>query len=718
MAGSDTITVVGADAANLGVVAGDGDDVIVASGSGGAFIDVGGEADNDDISLSGTDAAALFARGDDGNDTLTGIASGDASINLEGGADADSISLQGIDNAELTGIGSGGEDNFLVTSTGTRDTRLSGDDLFGNNGNDAFVVHLGALTGGVFIDGYEETDSLEIFGTAANETITKTADTITCDAPVEQVIFYASIETVTINAGAGDDTIIDPGENAFLFGDDGNDTIIVDATTGNGVFVDGGDNSDTIIAVLGSLDGPVTVLDSGTTGSDTLVVQGTDGDDEIAVSATGVASGGQSIILATTLAALAIDAGAGNDAITVSDLGGNAGSLSLDGGAGADSFELDNVGASVDSLAIDGGDDADQLTVQGELPADTTIVNVVESAPPAATVLGPTSAIRQQPTTFFIDATDASPSDNAAGFEYSINWGDGSPIQIIPATAGNGAGVSVEHAFATAGSFMLSVTAKDQGGETSPPATHNIAISVAAVIGNNLVVGGTSGDDVIHFAAASGGNIKAYVNGAWLGPYTASGRAIAYGGAGNDLLSVGTLANRNGWLFGGSGIDLLNGGPGDDVLDGGPGLDLISGGLGRDLIIGGDGSDSLFGNADEDIIVAGTTAYDGDEVALAQIMAEWTSTRSFDQRTRNLEATGSGSSWSNRANGNTFLIAQPGGSHAVTVFDDDECDLLMGGLDRDWFFANLTGPGNLDLIADLTLRDLTDDLVLVDSLDQ
>jgi hypothetical protein len=39
-------------------------------------------------------------------------------------------------------------------------------------------------------------------------------------------------------------------------------------------------------------------------------------------------------------------------------------------------------------------------------------------------------------------------------------------------------------------------------------------------------------------------------------------------------------------------------------------------------------------------------------------------------------------------------------------------------LDRDWFFANLTGAGDHDLIADLTWRDLADDLVLVDSLDQ
>jgi hypothetical protein len=42
----------------------------------------------------------------------------------------------------------------------------------------------------------------------------------------------------------------------------------------------------------------------------------------------------------------------------------------------------------------------------------------------------------------------------------------------------------------------------------------------------------------------------------------------------------------------------------------------------------------------------------------------------------------------------------------------------VGGADRDWFFANYTGPGVRDLIADLTWRDLAEDLVLVESLDQ
>ncbi len=154
--------------------------------------------------------------------------------------------------------------------------------------------------------------------------------------------------------------------------------------------------------------------------------------------------------------------------------------------------------------------------------------------------------------------------------------------------------MSVEHEFASAGAYVISAMAIDQGEAVSAPANANISIAIAAVMGNDLVVGGTDGNDIIHFAAASGGKIKAYVNGDWLGPFTASGRVIAYGGAGNDLLSVGVLANRDGWLFGGAGNDLLNGGPGNDVLVGGDGNDLASGGFGRDLIIGGDDEDACW----------------------------------------------------------------------------------------------------------------------------
>ncbi|HKB37189.1 MAG TPA: hypothetical protein VKD72_12105 [Gemmataceae bacterium] len=82
----------------------------------------------------------------------------------------------------------------------------------------------------------------------------------------------------------------------------------------------------------------------------------------------------------------------------------------------------------------------------------------------------------------------------------------------------------------------------------------------------------------------------------------------------------------------GDGNDRLKGGNGDNVLVGGDGDDLLAGG-GRDLLVGGTGADRILGNAEDAILIAGTTPYDGNESGLAAIMAEWTrADRNFQQR--------------------------------------------------------------------------------------
>ena len=57
--------------------------------------------------------------------------------------------------------------------------------------------------------------------------------------------------------------------------------------------------------------------------------------------------------------------------------------------------------------------------------------------------------------------------DQAAGFTYTINWGDGTPVQSIAATPGNGHGLAVAHTFADAGTYTLHVTATDRHGDQS-----------------------------------------------------------------------------------------------------------------------------------------------------------------------------------------------------------------------------------------------------------
>src|SRR5262249_35626011 len=73
--------------------------------------------------------------------------------------------------------------------------------------------------------------------------------------------------------------------------------------------------------------------------------------------------------------------------------------------------------------------------------------------------------------------------DQAAGFAYSVNWGDGSPVESVAATAGNGSGVSLSHAFTTAGTYTVTLSATDKDGGT---ASLTRTVEVLAMTSANL----------------------------------------------------------------------------------------------------------------------------------------------------------------------------------------------------------------------------------------
>jgi len=171
------------------------------------------------------------------------------------------------------------------------------------------------------------------------------------------------------------------------------------------------------------------------------------------------------------------------------------------------------------------------------------------------------------------------------------------------------------------------------------------------------------------------------------------GNDLAVGQAGNDLLfgddGNDTLlgADGNDKLRGGNGNDQLGGGAGHDLLLGESGDDALAGGDGRDVLIGGLNADTLDGGADDDILVAGTTSFDADDAALNQILAEWTSLRSYQSRVKNLQGIGNGNpEFGNRLNGTVFL-KKHGNKHdgVATVFDDVDLDELTGSSGDDWF---------------------------------
>ena len=110
-----------------------------------------------------------------------------------------------------------------------------------------------------------------------------------------------------------------------------------------------------------------------------------------------------------------------------------------------------------------------------------------------------------------------------------------------------------------------------------------------------LVVAGTNGNDNISFILATGGMVKVNMNGQVLpGPIAVTGRIVAMGQAGNDVITVGSNITLPAFLYSGTGTDQLSGGGGNNVLVGGGGADTLIGGAARNILISGSGASKLY----------------------------------------------------------------------------------------------------------------------------
>jgi Ca2+-binding RTX toxin-like protein len=175
--------------------------------------------------------------------------------------------------------------------------------------------------------------------------------------------------------------------------------------------------------------------------------------------------------------------------------------------------------------------------------------------------------------------------------------------------------------------------------------------------GNDVISGGAGNDTLFGEAGndvLSGG----------------AGDDLLLGGAGNDRLDGGTGNDR---LYGQAGNDKLIGGTGNNILVGGDGSDSIFARSGLNILIGGNGADKIVGNSGDDILIAGSTSYDENDVALQAILAEWTSSNTYETRVSNIRNGGG-------ANG-PFVFS------TATVFNDGSLDNLFGKGGRDWFWA-------------------------------
>lgn len=333
-----------------------------------------GQDGNDTIALDETNgalpAASLF--GGIGNDTLTG------------GSGADQ--LFGQDDDDIL-FGKGGADMLFGGNGNDTLTGGAGDDqVFGEAGNDLMIWNPGDGTD--LFEGGADVDTAEVNGGNGSEVFTITANgtRVRFDrvSPAPFSLDIGTTENLVLHANGGDDTItagnglatlisltLDGGAgNDTITGGDGDDLIL--GGTGNDIVTGGrgndtallGDDDDTFIWNPG--DGSDTV--EGQAGSDTLEFNGANVSEQIAISANGsrirfTRDVGNIVMDVNGVENINFHARGGSDTITVNDLTGTdvkqvTIDLSATGNGGAGD-------GAADTVIVNGTGTADHITITG-----------------------------------------------------------------------------------------------------------------------------------------------------------------------------------------------------------------------------------------------------------------------------------------------------------------------------------------------------------------
>jgi len=550
--------------------------------------------------------------GGDGNDSVTG---GSGADTLSG--DAGNDILLGKGGADIL---DGGDGNDTLTGG-------DGDDqMFGGLGDDRMIWNPGDDTD--LAEGGDGIDTVEVNGGNGAEvfTITANGERVRFDRvdPAPFAIDIGTSENLVLNANGGDDTVSVTGNVAALIkitvdGGAGNDTL----RGGNGVdlllggdgndFIDGNQGND--VALLGAGD-DVFQWDPGD-GSDT--VEGQDGIDSLLFNGSnineniGIFANGGRALFTRDIAAIAMDL---NDVETI-----NFRAL-----GGADTINIGSlVGTDVSQVVIDlaasggGGDgQVDSVIVNATAAAD--IVTVANDGTGGAMVSGLgtiTSVTHQEATDRLVVnggvGNDIVSADQlTAAIALVLDGGDGND-ELTGSTGGDtiGGGAGNDILLGKGGADILN------GGDGNDVLTGGD--------GDDQLFGGAGDDRMIWNPGddtdlAEGGDGIDTVevnggNGAEVFAITANGERVRFDRVDPApfAIDIGTSENL-----------VLNANGGDDTvsvtgnvaalisitIDGGAGNDTLRGGNGVDLLLGGDGNDFIDGNQGNDVALLGA----GDDV--------------------------------------------------------------------------------------------------------
>jgi Ca2+-binding RTX toxin-like protein len=640
------------------------------------LIQVFGQGGDDTISLNEANgvlpAAQLF--GEKGNDTLIG---GSGNDQLFGGTGNDTL------------LGKGGNDLLFGGSGNDTLTGGDGDDqMFGQSGDDRMIWNPGDDSD--LMEGGDGTDTAEVNGGNGAETFTITAngtrvrfDRVT---PAPFFLDIGTTENLVLNMNGGDDVFtagnglanliqltVDGGAgNDTITGGDGNDTLI--GGDGNDV-INGGRGNDT--AQLGTGDdtfvwnpGDGSDVVEGGAGTDTLQFNGANIAEKIDISANG-----SRVRFTRDVANITMDLNSvehinfvalgGADNITVGDLTGTgvtqvaidlagvrgsgvgdgaADSVTVNGTAGNDTINVTGAGTSVtvsglaEQVNIDGADAVgDVLTISAGAGND----NINAAALPAA-IIGLTidggagndtiTGSQGNDTLIggdgndFVNGGRGNDTASLGNGDDTFVWNPGDGSDVVDGGGGtdtlqfNGANIAEKIDITANGGRALFT--RDVANITMDLNSVEHINFVALGGADTITVGDLTGTGVnqvgIDLSATpgsgqgDGAQDTVTVNG------TAGGDAINVVSSGPSVLVNGLPAQVT--IKGAdAGLDALvvNGGAGNDTIDasrlnagqvnltinGGDGDDRITGSAGNDLVIGGRGSDVASMGAGDDTFV-------------------------------------------------------------------------------------------------------------------
>jgi Ca2+-binding RTX toxin-like protein len=502
------------------------------------------------------DAAAAAGNivGTAGNDTLNGSANADQISGLAGN---DTLNGRAGNDMLL-----GGDGNDVLTG-GTGD-----DQLFGEAGDDRIIWNEG--DGNDIVDGGSGTDRLEIHGNDSAETIQIAANgtgvfAAVTTGTVTSTLDVSGVESLTVSTGGGNDSIvagnglstltsltIDGGAgNDTITGGDGADTLlggsgddVITGGRGNDVALLGG-GSDVFVWNPG--DGSDAV--EGNDGADTLQFNGANISEEMVLSASGTHATLTRNVGATTMDLHSVEnvnirALGGTDNITIGDLR---------------STDVDHV--HVDLSPVGGGDDGAVDAVTLALTADNDALNFAVGS----------SVINELGALVFIDNAgvgDHFVIDSGAGIDTVTANGTGGDDVIGIALDGSNVAVFGSGGPAVEVTGVEQLLVKGGDGNDSISAGNGIAALTQLTIdggnGNDTIIGGDGADTLI------GG----------------TGNDVITGGRGNDVALLGS----------GSDVFVWNPGDGSDVVEGNDGADTLQfngSNANEDMVLSGSGSHAI-----------------------------------------------------------------------------------------------------------------------------